>query len=100
MTLQAAWQPHGRFRAAERTLSDAPRLAPGDATELVLPVAFDEPAGTEVENAFVILRVLDDDVPWRVLTRLTARADRGKGLSARVETISTQRVGFSAEETP
>lgn len=96
LTLLSAWQPHGRFRATERNLSDAPRLEPGESLELVLPVAFDEPPGTEIENAFVIFRVLDDQEPWRVLVRLTARAEPDGGLGARVETVTTQQVGFSA----
>ena len=97
LTLLSAWEPHGRFRAVERSLSDAPVLEPSESLELVLPVAFDETPGTEVENAFLILRLLERNDPWRVLARLTARAEPDGGLSARVEIVTTQRVGFSAD---
>ena len=55
--LLAAGLPHSRFQCEEQELSPAPKLLPGKSAHLTLAVAFHEPAGTVVENAFLILRV-------------------------------------------
>jgi hypothetical protein len=92
--LEAGWLPHGRFRAPSVPLTVA--LAPGEAAELRFSVAFSEPAGTEVENAFLILRLVQDEQPWRVFARLRVRAESDGTPRAQTELITRQRVGFSA----
>lgn len=87
--------PHGRFRGQERELDPPPRLAPGESYLLELSVACNEPPGTIVENAFVILRVMWDGKPWRVLARLRINTD-AKGVPTNtVELVTTQPIGFS-----
>src|SRR4051794_12273274 len=56
LELQEAWVPHGRFRAEAETLSPPLLLAPGESRSYSRLVRCDELPGTEVENAFLIVR--------------------------------------------
>jgi hypothetical protein len=97
LTLLAAWQPHGRFRAAEQPLDPPPRLEPGEATRLLLTVVCAGTPGEVVENAFLILRVHWGDASWRVLTRLTLRFGDDRVPTIVPEAITTQPIGFAAD---
>ena len=92
--LIAAWLPHGRFRSAERQLSDS-RLPADGRTELSFEVQFDEQPGTEVVNAFVILQVQHREKVWRVLARLTVTADADGAPVAATQLITAHPVGFA-----
>jgi hypothetical protein len=95
LELQAAWCPHGRYRAPRWDLAPPPRLLPGETALVETIVACDEPPGTVVENAFVIFRARWGDEPWRILVRLEIRADsRGTPENA-VALITTQPIGFA-----
>jgi hypothetical protein len=72
--LEAAWIPHSRFHGDGRLALEQP-LAPGAHTTLAFTITADEPAGTRVDNAFVILRVLHADHAWRVFTRMRIEFD-------------------------
>ncbi len=98
LTLLAAWLPHGRFRGAERPLEPPPRLLPDESATLERAVAWDEPPGTAVENAFVILRALWGDEAWRILVRLLVVADERGAPTNTVELITTQPIGFSQRD--
>src|SRR5262245_8068906 len=58
--------PHSLFRSAERELTSMPELLPGEHAQLECSVTCGEPPGTVMENAFLILRVLWLENPWRV----------------------------------
>ena len=94
VALLAAWLPHGRFRSAERQLSDFPLPADGR-TELSFEVQFDEQPGTEVVNAFVILQVRHREKVWRVLARLTVTADADGAPVAATQLVTVHPVGFA-----
>jgi hypothetical protein len=95
MQIEEAWVPHGRFRA-ERERYDPPlQLVPGEMARLDFNVAFDEKPGVEVENAFVIVRVLWRDEAWRIFARLTVGAEDDGAPQPRIELISAQHVEFS-----
>src|SRR5919108_5632001 len=64
LQLLSAGLPHSRFRSEEQELSPAPELLAGESAQLTLAVACREPAGTVVENAFLILRVLWREGVW------------------------------------
>ena len=68
VVLESAWVPHGRFRGDGRR-----NFGPGEPLPLSLTmrVHADEPPGTVVENAFVIL-VLSG---WRVFVRMRVEFD-------------------------
>src|SRR5438093_9415902 len=54
--LDDAWVPHGRFRG-DGHVPLSLTVEPGGSVRLELSVASAEPAGTVVENAFLILRM-------------------------------------------
>jgi hypothetical protein len=94
--LLAVGLPHSRFRSEEQELSPAPKLLPGESARLALAVACREPAGTVVENAFLILRVLWGEQPWRIFARLRVVFDQRGAPENSTEVITTQPVGFSS----
>jgi hypothetical protein len=96
LQLLAAGLPHSRFRSEEPELSPAPKLLPGESARLALVVACREPAGTVVENTFLILRVLWREQLWRILARLRVVFDQHGAPGNSTEAITTQPVGFSA----
>ena len=96
LQLLAVGLPHSRFRSEERELSPAPNLLPGESARLALAVACREPAGTVVENAFLILRVLWGEQPWRIFARLRVVFDQHEVPENSTEMVTTQPVGFSS----
>jgi len=90
--ISEAWLPHGRFRASRQEFDPPLELAPGEAFPLEFDVSWKEEAETEVENAFVILRGQWRGEEWRVLARLTVRADRFGVPLPRTELVTTQRI--------
>ena len=95
LTLETAWLPHGQFRGERTVLRPSPTLDAGQATELELRVHWDEPAGTIVENAFVVLTMRWRHAPWRMLTRVTVGVDAASGPDARTQNTTSQPIGFS-----
>jgi len=95
LQLLAAWLPHSRFRSEERDLVPVPQLLPGERMRLEFPVACSGLPGTVVENAFLILRVLWLEEPWRVFARLRIVFDEQGGPQTTTEVVTVQRVGFS-----
>jgi hypothetical protein len=96
LQLLSAGLPHSRFRSEEQELSPAPELLPGESAQLTLAVACREPAGTVVENAFLILRVLWRERLWRIFARLRVIFDQHSVPENRTVVITTQPVGFSS----
>ncbi len=89
--------PHSRFRCEERELDTILMLRPKESARLELPVKCEEPPGTIVENAFLILRVLWSEEPWRILARLRVSINNEEGApETTTELVTTQPVGFSA----
>ena len=95
LQLLAARLPHGRFRSKEQELTVLPQLQPGERARLVFPVACSEQPGTVVENAFLIVRVLWQEKPWRIFTRLRVVFDDHGGPRTTIEMVTLQLVGFS-----
>ena len=90
----AAIAPHSQFRG--ETSLDRELRAKGS-TEFSLVVRTAGAVGSEVENAFVIVQVQRGDERWRFLARLRVPlGDAGKP-QPRIETVTSQRVGFSGE---
>ena len=96
LQLLGAGLPHSRFRSEEQELSPTPKLLAGESARLALAVACREPAGTVVENAFLILRVLWREQPWRIFARLRVVFDQHSVPENSTEVITTQPVGFSS----
>ena len=86
--------PHSQFRG-EASLDR--EIRPRGSTQLSLVVQTKGAAGSEVENAFVIVLVQRGDARWRVLARLRVALDDAGTPKPRIETVTLQRVGFSGE---
>ena len=95
LRLLAARLPHSRFRCEERELAPMPQLLSGERTRLECVVACSGLPSTVVENAFLILRVLWLEEPWRVFARLRVVFDEQGGPQTTTEVVTVQRVGFS-----
>ena len=89
LELEAAWIPHGRFRGDGR-LPVSGQIGPGATQELEFAVTAEEPPGTIVENAFLILRVRVAGAAWRVFIRLRIEFDLAARPTPVVEAITTQ----------
>jgi hypothetical protein len=96
LQLLSAGLPHSRFRSEDQELSPAPELSPGESAQLTLAVACCEPAGTVVENAFLILQVLWREQRWRIFARLRVIFDPHSMPENSTVVITTQPVGFSS----
>lgn len=92
LRILAARLPHDRFRTEEQGLVPAPMLSGRESAQLELPVECHEPPGAVVENAFLILRVLSLEEPWRVFARLRVAFDDEGGPQATTEVVTVHRM--------
>jgi hypothetical protein len=88
VAIEDAWVPHGRFRG-QGHVAPGKTLAPRAVTSVVLSVASDEPAGSVVENAFLILRLRGAEQAWRVFARMRIEFTAA-GMAPRVEAVTAQ----------
>ena len=95
LTILSARLPHSLFRCEERELDAILVLRPKESGRLELPVKCAEPPGTIVENAFLILRVLWSEEPWRILARLRVSINHEGAPETVTELVTTQPIGFS-----
>ena len=87
--------PHGQFKAQEREFELALNLTGGASAEFETLVHCKEPPGLVTENAFVIFYVSWLNPSWRIFVRVRVQVDAQLAPQAAVESITTQRVGFS-----
>jgi hypothetical protein len=95
ITFVAARCPHGQFRSEERFFDPPLHAAAGRNAIIEMPVLCDEPAGTVIENGFLILLVEWLDKRWRIFVRLRVTVSQQGVPETATELITTQRVGFS-----
>ena len=91
----AARCPHGKFRSGERIFDPPLYAAGGKNATIEMPVLCNEPAGTIVENAFLILLVEWLETSWRLFVRLRVTINEKGEPETVTELITTQQVGFS-----
>ncbi|HEY3306624.1 MAG TPA: hypothetical protein VGL70_24140 [Candidatus Binatia bacterium] len=99
LKILAARCPHGKFRCEEKELSPALDLEVKERGEIELVVRCEEPAGSVIENAFLIVRALWAGNPWLILARLRVSVNGEGTPAAATELITSQPVGFSLRET-
>jgi len=87
--------PHGQFKAEERKFELALNLTGGASAEFETLVHCKEPPGLVTENAFVIFDVSWLSASWRIFVRVRVQVHAQLALETAVESITTQRVGFS-----
>ena len=90
--LTAIAAPHGKFRSPDHAIDVA--LAARGTFEPQLEIASAEPAGTEIENTFLILTAEAGGKTWRILARMRVKVDRDGVPHAATERIDVQEVGF------
>jgi hypothetical protein len=95
MNLLSVRVPHGKFKAEERKLGPAIKIAAQDHFILDLVVACQEPPNTIIENAFLILLVDWQKNQWRVFVRLRIMVNEQGQPRTTTESITVQQVGFS-----
>jgi hypothetical protein len=91
----AARCPHGQFRSEERFFDPPLHAAAGRNATIEMPVLCDEPAGTVIENGFLILLVEWLNNRWRIFVRLRVTINQQGEPETATELITTQRAGFS-----
>jgi hypothetical protein len=91
----AARCPHGQFRSEERFFDPSLHVAAGRNATIEMPVLCDEPAGTVIENGFLILLVEWLNNRWRIFVRLRVTINQQGEPETATELITTQRAGFS-----
>ena len=87
--------PHGKFRAQECRFVPSIEIVPKDSFVLEVAVTCDEPPGTTIENAFLILLVDWQQSQWRFFVRLRVVVNQQAEVDTETESITAQRVGFS-----
>lgn len=93
--LSSARLPHGQFKGEEQTFVPALTLAGGTAEEFETFVRCEEPPGPVTENAFVIFQASWRGIAWRIFVRVRIEVLQDGEPSAAVQSITSQRVGFS-----
>jgi hypothetical protein len=99
LLVEEGWLPHGRFRGTGHTPLGITVPAAEDVA-VTMAVNSEEPAGTVVKNAFLILRILDGsgERGWRVFTRMRIEFD-GDGMHPIVEAITANTLNDDAAVT-
>jgi hypothetical protein len=87
--------PHGKFRSPDHAIDV--RLDVRGTFEPQLEIACSEPAGSEIENTFVILTAEAGGTGWRILTRMRVRVAVDGVPHPVTERIDVQEVGFSGQ---
>ena len=95
MCLLSVRVPHGKFKAEERKLLPPAIIAARDSFILDMAVTCEEPPGTIIENAFLILFVDWQENHWRLFVRLQITVNQQGNPAAATQSITVQRVGFS-----
>jgi hypothetical protein len=92
----STWLPHDQFSSHQKAIDPPLRLLPGESALLELPVTCHESPGSVVDNAFLILRLLWLEQPWRAFARHRVVLDDTGRPQHVCQVVSVQRVGFSA----
>ena len=87
--------PHGQFKSDESRFQPFLNLKPGETGDFKVLVHCDEPQGMVTENAFAIFQVDWLGEPWRVFVRLRVNVGEDGRPETNVESVTTQKVGFS-----
>jgi hypothetical protein len=93
--LTAIAAPHSKFRSRDHAIDVV--LAAGGSFEPQLEIACAEPAGSEIENTFLIITVEADAKTWRILARMRVRVGTDGVPHPVRERIDVQEVGFSGQ---
>jgi hypothetical protein len=96
LALLAARLPHGKFRSqGERAFHPPLELGTGERAQIETAVFCDEPPGSVIENAFLILSAEWQKREWRLFVRLRVTVNEQGQPQSLTEMVTTQEAGFS-----
>ena len=98
--VSSAWLPHDKFFRKEQPITPPLRLSPGENTHLELMVSCGELPGTVVDNAFLILRLVWEEQPWRAFARHRVTLCQTGVPRPECLAVSVHPVGFAAGSGP
>ncbi len=98
LKILAARAPHGKFRCDEKEFTPPVDLAANQRGRIELEVRCSEAEGAEIENAFLLLRVVHAGKAWLILARLRVLMNNDGVPATVTELITTQHVGFFKED--
>jgi len=96
----SVWLPHDKFTSERRNFDPPLHLLGMETLALELPVACQEPPGSVVENAFVILQLLWMGRSWRVFARHVVTVDDAGAPQHLCQSVTVQPMGFSPRSGP
>ena len=96
LEILSAWLPHDKFYSQRSLFNPALQLPPGGTVDLDLPVACQEPPGSRVENAFVILQLVLIGQTWRAFARHLITVDSAGVPQPHCQAISVHPVGVAS----
>ncbi len=88
--------PHHRFHAGHQPLAGA--LPPGDSTRIELDITHGAQTGDIIDNAFLIVRVAQAGMEWRVFARLRVTIGPDGEPDNTCQVTLTQPVGVAERE--
>ncbi|MBI3740773.1 MAG: hypothetical protein HY257_03315 [Chloroflexi bacterium] len=90
LTIHSAWLPHSQFRAPEKQFGNL-EIAPRARTQIGFVVEFAAPRATEIENAFLIMRVNYRGAAWKIFARVRVHIEQNRAPRATTELITVQK---------
>ena len=96
LEILSAWLPHDKFYSQRRLFNPGLQLPPGGTVDLDLPVACQEPPGARVENAFVILQLVQMGQTWRAFARHLITVDSAGAPQPHCQAISVHSMGAAS----
>ena len=96
LRLLEAWLPHGQFWGERQAFTPIIELSSEENTLLERAVTCIEPPGSEIENAFLILRVLWHERQWRVFARLRIFFERSGAPQPTCEAVTVEPIGIAS----
>ena len=95
LRLSSVRLPHGQFKSDEMRFTPAIELGPKELTNFEVSVRCDEPQGLVTENAFLIFQTIWRGESWRIFVRVSVVVENDGTPRAKLESVTTQKVGFS-----
>ena len=95
LEILSAWLPHDKFYSQRSLFDPGLQLPPGGTVELELLVDCREPPGARVENAFVILQLVQMGKTWRAFARHLVTIDSAGAPQPHCQAISVHPMGVA-----
>ena len=91
--IRAVWLPHDQFLSENREYQPPLLVESQGSVDLEIPVDCREPAGSTIDNAFVILRLEYYQRDWRIFARQEVKLDEKGVPQAMCRSVTWQPAG-------